>query len=311
MVWSLTKPSSSSSLPPPPSPPSPVPSRIHGSIKFKVRDKDHTLGVVTVSLAELSGHQHKQWLPLQPHKKSHEAHGDLLLSSWVSEYRAALPERASPATSQGVSPSTSITSSMEDLHAAGGRGHKMFSFHRRAPSWSKTKPEKDSPLFDPALHPPAPSQENAPRAPRGAVLRTTGSEYELHSQRVLRTCQSDTNLKSLPQDGRAGSGEQPLVDNSMDTTLDSLIPEVTGISPNEGPVKGGQRVILRGSNLGESKEDVVRVVLAGVNCTTTLEYFSPGELLGRREEAQLDNDIAETGDNDFSQGNLCGNGGVC
>ena len=55
-------------------------------------------------------------------------------------------------------------------------------------------------------------------------------------------------------------------------------PEVTGISPREGPVEGNQRVVLRGSNLGESKSDVVRVVIAGVDCTSTLEYFSPGEV---------------------------------
>ncbi len=51
-------------------------------------------------------------------------------------------------------------------------------------------------------------------------------------------------------------------------------PEVTGISPREGLVEGGERVVLRGSNLGESKSDVVRVVIAGVDCTETLEYFS-------------------------------------
>ena len=51
-------------------------------------------------------------------------------------------------------------------------------------------------------------------------------------------------------------------------------PDVSGISPREGLVGGGQRVVLRGSNLGESKSDVVRVVIAGVDCTETLEYFS-------------------------------------
>ena len=54
-------------------------------------------------------------------------------------------------------------------------------------------------------------------------------------------------------------------------------PEVTGISPREGSVDGNQRVVLRGSNLGESKSDVVKVMIAGVDCTSTLEYFSPGE----------------------------------
>ena len=54
-------------------------------------------------------------------------------------------------------------------------------------------------------------------------------------------------------------------------------PEVTGISPREGAVEGNQRVVLRGSNLGESKNDVIKVLIAGVDCTSTLEYYSPGE----------------------------------
>lgn len=53
---------------------------------------------------------------------------------------------------------------------------------------------------------------------------------------------------------------------------------MTGVSPNEGPVVGGQRVVLRGSYLGESKEDIVQVLVAGVDCTSSLEYFSPCEL---------------------------------
>ena len=53
-------------------------------------------------------------------------------------------------------------------------------------------------------------------------------------------------------------------------------PEVTGISPREGSIEGGQRVILRGNYLGECKGDVMKVVIAGVDCTETLEYISPG-----------------------------------
>lgn len=52
---------------------------------------------------------------------------------------------------------------------------------------------------------------------------------------------------------------------------------MTGVSPNEGPVEGGQRVVLRGSYLGESREDVVQILVAGVDCTSSIEYFSPCE----------------------------------
>lgn len=57
-----------------------------------------------------------------------------------------------------------------------------------------------------------------------------------------------------------------------------LVPEVTGISPSEGSIKGNERVILRGSNLGQTKEDILRVTIANVECLETLEYFSSGVL---------------------------------
>ena len=56
------------------------------------------------------------------------------------------------------------------------------------------------------------------------------------------------------------------------------MPEVTGVSPNKGPVQGGQRVVLRGSYLGDGPQDVVQVLVAGVDCTASLEYFSSCEL---------------------------------
>lgn len=63
--------------------------------------------------------------------------------------------------------------------------------------------------------------------------------------------------------------------HSESSVLD--LPEVTGISPREGLVQGGQRVVLRGANLGESRSSVVRVVLGDVDCTSTLEYISPSK----------------------------------
>ena len=54
----------------------------------------------------------------------------------------------------------------------------------------------------------------------------------------------------------------------------ALPPDVSGVSPREGFIGGGQKVVLRGNNLGECKADVVRVVIGDVDCTETLEYIS-------------------------------------
>lgn len=231
-------------------------------MKFKVRDKDHTLGVLQTTLFELTSHKGQKWYPLQPHKKSHDKKlhenlGELLVGCWVSEYKAVSPEKPSPSTSR--------TSSNEDLR----KGHRKerFSFHGRTPSGGRVKH---------LPHEMSPTSSEKPLA---------SSDYEIHSKRALPSFQSDTNLRFVSlglhddhsEKKQVTPEQSPLDSSSLLGEPESLKPEVTGISPNEGPVEGSQRVILRGSNLGESRSDVVRVVLADVDCTSTLEYFSPGE----------------------------------
>lgn len=248
-----------SCLPPPPSP-SAVSGRLSSTIKFKVRDKEHTLGVVQMSLSDLAHLKSKKWHPLQPHRKSHETHGELQVGCLISEYKVVSPEK--------VSPSTSRTSSTEDLRQ--GKTHRVkerFSFHRRTPSWGKNRP---------SVHEFSPMSSENP---------LTSSDYEIHSKRVLPTFQSDTNLRSssFVRDDhfdvkKLAQKQSPMDDvSSLGEPENPLMPEVTGISPNEGPLEGNQRVILRGSNLGESRSDIVRVAVGDVDCTASLEYFSPGE----------------------------------
>lgn len=59
-------------------------------------------------------------------------------------------------------------------------------------------------------------------------------------------------------------------------TESSATPDVSGVSPSEGSIDGQERVTLRGTNLGESRADIIRVVLVDIDCTNTVEYFSSG-----------------------------------
>lgn len=186
----------------------------------------------------------RRWLPLTPHKRSSEVHGDLLVSCFVSETRPAVTRSENP----------SLSNSQEDIHTiskGGGivRGVRdRFSLHRRNTSWSKTTtPTSSSPK------------------------RLSGSDIELHSK-PLRPLTSEGTLRG------ASSPSEVSGDSRRSSEAETqLIPEVTGISPREGPVDGGQKVILRGSCLGECSSDVVRVVIADVDCTHTLEYHSQCE----------------------------------
>jgi IPT/TIG domain len=55
-------------------------------------------------------------------------------------------------------------------------------------------------------------------------------------------------------------------------------PEVTGVSPCDGPAASSTRLVIRGANLGRSRADIVSVIVAGVDCTSSLEYESSTRL---------------------------------
>ena len=213
-------------------------------MKFKVRDKDHTLGVASIPIHNLVRQRDvsKRWLTLVPHKKSHEAHGELLVECFVSETRPAITRSENP----------SLSNSQEDIHASfkgSGivRGVKdRFSLHRRNPSWTRS------------------AGSSTPSSP--SPKRLSGSDLELHS-RPIKTYTSEGSVRGGMSPDESGSLRSSEAENL-------LTPEVSGISPREGVVGGGQRVVLRGSCLGECRGDVVRVVIADMDCTETLEYFS-------------------------------------
>jgi len=51
-------------------------------------------------------------------------------------------------------------------------------------------------------------------------------------------------------------------------------PEVTGLSPREGPTNSETRLVIRGCHLGQSASDVVGLTVAGHDCLATLDYDS-------------------------------------
>ncbi len=149
----------------------------------------------------------------------------------------------------------SLSNSQEDLHTGlkgGGivRGVKdRFSLHRRNPSWTKTM------------------TSSTPTTP--SPSRLSGSDIELNAK-TMRALVSEGNIRGASSPSEV-SGDSSVRSSEIENPL---VPEVSGISPREGPVGGGERVVLRGSCLGECKSDVLRVVIADVNCTDSLEYHS-------------------------------------
>lgn len=251
---------------------------------FKVKDKDHTIGVVKVPVTSLTTISQTTWLPLEPHKKSSEAHGDLQVEYWLSTpFSAEVNERSN---------SVSV---MEDFAERGSVGTGLKEYFKRSmpnPHQQKRAKEEDPVHIlkrtaqhssDSELHVP-PRQPNLPKGSATPDLRF--SSYREHHSASYNPQGSFFRFSWRSQSPPSGS----LVESQSNLPEDgggteNNVPEVTGISPREASLEGGQRITLRGSNLGLSLEDVVMVTVVDMDCTESVEYVSPGE--GRRRSVYL------------------------
>ena len=62
------------------------------------------------------------------------------------------------------------------------------------------------------------------------------------------------------------------------TTTTEASPEITKITPDIVNVKGGTKICIEGSNLGDDKNDIIGLSLCGANCLKSLEYVSTSKL---------------------------------
>ena len=267
-----------------------------------MRDKDTTIGAVHVAIDSLpTVRPGYSWYPLEAYKKVTTVHGELCLECWIS--------KSQPVTGKGSLPSSRETS-IEDFqnfvtsqvsHVTSqvthlpGKVMDYLHFNKRSPSLSKSHHANKG----------VDSQTSTPYSSNQS-LRQSAEEDEMASSRGsisgLKQHPSDSNIvvgqKSdsgtpplvTPAPPTTEASEPPQTDDSafakiplreciekLDKELDTqAAPEVSGVSPNEGSVDGGTKVTLRGTNLGTGPEDIKQVLLAGIDCTESVEYIGPG-----------------------------------
>ena len=86
---------------------------------------------------------------------------------------------------------------------------------------------------------------------------------------------SETSLTSRPR------AETPRI-----VASEAVCPQVTGVSPNSAPEAAGARVVIRGENLGYSREDVVSLSICGVECAQNIEIHSTTRIVCKTPVAQ-------------------------
>ncbi len=216
-----------------------------------VTEKDDVLGQVQLPLKDLPSakpYQHRKF-PLQSHKKCSEPHGELMLSAWISATRWPKSDKLSPGGAKN--PMKQLKKVKEKLSHSPIMNRKN-SGRKIGGSPGPMRSSRSLSLHDVASR----------RKSTGMTLSVAPSE----------------SVESLSSNESGETGGAKFYSSLLDLREDLNKPEVSGISPREGPVEGGTRLTIRGMNLGTSKEDIICLYVCGVDCLSTVEYESPSKL---------------------------------
>jgi len=219
-------------------------------------EKD-VLGQVVVQLGDLSTHRTNRptQVYLQPHKKCPKPDGELSFEAWIS---------ATTAATFLSSPAVSMVSEAES------EGKKNI-----FPVGFKKLREKIS------LSPMLSRKSSFGKEHKRSSSDTQRIKGSLSCTDLSAYHPGPPGLKLAPSGALdSGSSMESLSQSHHETeAIDTIKPEVTGVSPKEGPVEGGTKVTVRGANLGRNKEDVIGLFICGSNVLGTLEYFSSSKLV--------------------------------
>ena len=219
-----------------------------------VTDKEDVLGQISIPLSELAYKKPMRQIraPLQPHKKCSNPEGELAYQAWISQSQPSATSTPHLATSP-MEKDEKTPSSLQKLRSKIGRSPKLG-----------RKSYKSG------------GSDNVSGAELSLGPKNAQSCLELGpGQNSSYSNLLSTHSKSMHGINSSGTGQKPYLSGSFsDLTEDGNKPEVSGISPREGPVEGGTRLTIRGNNLGEDKGDIVGLQVCGCNCLASLEYES-------------------------------------
>ncbi|XP_070542885.1 uncharacterized protein [Ptychodera flava] len=212
---------------------------------FTVRDKQDILGELTIPIAAIP-HRclgRRRTEDLQPHRRCPNPVGQLIYDCWVAKSRKT--SKASPGKDETQVDRTTLKGSLSGT-LTWMRGTLLGS-----PSVTKKTPSF-----------------NYNRRGSRSVSDIAGLFEDEMNQTLLLKTSSHQDIRERAVSEPSASGES-IADNR---------PEISGLSPREGPVDGGTKITIRGRNLGESEDDIVKFTICGADCLANVEYDSPNKI---------------------------------
>ena len=266
-----------------------------------------------------------KWVALSPHKKNNNPHGELCIDCWVEEFYQDDEELMSPTSGSNKpgkflrknlgrltgnkSPESSRKTqfrrhssygtgetsikgsiSLEDISSRGGKSP--------SPLFGKLKKDKDSLLAPPAytnmrksvstlVLNASSSKPDSPVKVNGSSSNGTGGGGSMvnGNSPVMLTPAINTNISA---GSRRNSSPVEIISptHGLPTIKEQCLPpKVQSIMPTSGPSTGGTLIQINGKYLGNSREDITRLMVAGCNCLDTVEYYTANKIMCTTSES--------------------------
>ncbi|CAH1796622.1 unnamed protein product [Owenia fusiformis] len=242
-------------------------------IVFEVTDTNDVLGKVTLPLSQLSTKSGiRLSCPLEATKKSPDPQGWLFFECQISKFKPKGSPMSKRQRIKNVFTNSKPISRFKDTCRYLSVSPKL---QRKSRAESMNSLSSSSTFYS-----------ETPEFIEPSTLRPTSLGV---SRQLSRSCQDlspmQVDFAIVP---KAGSSSELVTvtentaqhGNVTENTMlpETSAPEVTGISPKEGPASGGTKLTIRGYNLGNGASDITGLYVCGVNCLNTLEYESPTKI---------------------------------
>ncbi|KAL4227914.1 hypothetical protein ACF0H5_013353 [Mactra antiquata] len=236
-------------------------SNVLDQVYFIVTEKDDILGQITIpvtSLKPLKGQAKR--MPLQPHKKSPQPHGELIYQCYVSKYRA-------PGDHLPIIKGVTQTPDNVQPRSAFQRLRKRIASpvaQRRTKTIDKKESKSGLSSFNKKFS------------------RSIQDLFSFSKFSASDSVNIDDNISINSNNTQKSKNKKRFslsflsVSNDLDKVGED--PVITSCTPNSGPIDSPTRLTIEGRNLGVGKSDILSLKIAGCDCSDTIEFESSNKI---------------------------------
>ena len=267
-------------------------------LKLNVKDKDEPIGQIVIQVSEIPIDEHfLKWVPIGPHKKNTNPSGELCLDCWVEDFYESDEDIMTPSIS--TKPKKYLNKTLQRLTGRSPEPPRKQRDGLKVSPTDRTRRHsyatgimsiKGSVSVEDLTRPNNINKVTfrnknnllAPDAYTNPLTHTHNDVRRASSAAVLE----HTHLHFMDQQKRNSIGDLPTISQLPIIKEKCYPPKVLNIVPNSGASAGGTLIQITGKYLGVSRDDITRLMVAGCNCLSTLEYYTAQKIMCTTSESE-------------------------